>query len=72
MYLRTAGLASGEVSRCNQYMSKMMRAFGNVKHIYQYRMPQHLENPFDQVGEDDVMINVEKFVMRLDSHPAAT
>lgn len=32
----------------------------------------HLENPFDQIGEDDVMINVEKFVLRLDSHPAAT
>lgn len=32
----------------------------------------HLENPFDQIGEDDVMINVEKFVLRLDSRPAAT
>jgi hypothetical protein len=122
--LRQAGLASGEVSRCNQYMSKMLLAFENVKHIYQYRTPrtlrafsdlfitilpplygpyfayvaqdyasgltyvmpvlfsfilvsldniqEHLENPFDQVGEDDVMINVEKFVLRLDSHPAAT
>jgi len=26
----------------------------------------HLENPFDQVGEDDVVINPEKFVARLD------
>ncbi len=50
----------------------MICAFGNVKHIYQHRTPQHLEDPFDQVGEDDVMVNVEKFVMRLDSHPAAT
>lgn len=33
---------------------------------------EHLENPFDQIGEDDVMINVEKFVLLLDSHPAAT
>lgn len=32
----------------------------------------YLENPFDQIGEDDVMINVEKFVLRLDSRPAAT
>jgi hypothetical protein len=26
----------------------------------------HLENPFDQVGEDDVLINAEKFVSRLE------
>ena len=25
----------------------------------------HLENPFDQIGEDDVTINAEKFVDRL-------
>jgi hypothetical protein len=27
---------------------------------------QHLENPFDQIGEDDIVINAEKFVERLD------
>lgn len=27
---------------------------------------EHLENPFDQIGEDDIVINVEKFVARLD------
>jgi predicted membrane chloride channel (bestrophin family) len=116
--LRGAGLASGEVSRCNQYLSKMINAFESVKHIYQYRTPrtlraysrlfifalpviygpyfadigtelpaglqyvmpilfsvvlvsleniqEHLEDPFDQIGEDDVMINVEKFVSSLD------
>lgn len=115
--LRQAGLASGEVSRCNQYLSKMVLAFEQVKHIYQYRTPRtlrafsdffitvlpplygpyfvyvgkdfssgliyvmpvlfavilvsldniqsHLENPFDQVGQDDVMINAEKFADRL-------
>lgn len=26
----------------------------------------HLENPFDQIGEDDVNINAEKFAQRLD------
>jgi predicted membrane chloride channel (bestrophin family) len=26
----------------------------------------HLENPFDQVGEDDLRINAEKFIKRLD------
>jgi hypothetical protein len=34
--LRQAGLASGEVSRCNQYLSKMILAFEQIKHIYQY------------------------------------
>ena len=28
---------------------------------------EHLENPFDQVGEDDVVINAEKFVARFES-----
>lgn len=116
--LRGKGLASGEVSRCNQFLSKMMISFENIKHIYQYRTPRtlrafsdffiltlpilygpyfaelgkeathglqyimpilfatilvsldniqdHLENPFDQIGEDDVTINVEKFIQRLD------
>ena len=115
--LRQAGLASGEVSRCNQYLSKMLLSFEQIKHIYQYRTPrtlrafsdlfitilpllygpyfaylaldfapgltylmpvlfafvlvsldniqEHLENPFDQVGQDDVMINAEKFMDRL-------
>ncbi len=115
--LRQAGLASGEVSRCNQYLSKMLLAFEQIKHIYQYRTPrtlrafsdffitvlpplygpyfahialefspyltylmpvlfaivlvsldniqEHLENPFDQIGQDDVLINAEKFVDRL-------
>ncbi|MBN2431429.1 MAG: hypothetical protein JXQ27_08130 [Acidobacteria bacterium] len=112
--LRQNGLASGEVSRCNQYLSKMLIAFESIKHVYQYRTPktlrafsdffivllpiiygphfaqmakdstgnlhyampvllsvilvsldniqEHLENPFDQIGEDDVCINAEKFV----------
>jgi hypothetical protein len=115
--LRQAGLASGEVSRCNQYLSKMLLAFEQVKHVYQYRTPrtlrafsdffitvlpplygpyfacmlkdfsygltyvmpvlfalvlvsldkiqEHLENPFDQVGQDDVIINAEKFTDKL-------
>ncbi len=115
--LRGRGLSSGEVSRCNQFLSKMLIAFEDVKHIYQYRTPRtlrafgtffvtvlpimygpyfaeaslayteglayampvlfavilvsldniqaHLENPFDQIGEDDIIINAEKFVERL-------
>ncbi|MEM9617676.1 MAG: hypothetical protein AAF936_06910 [Pseudomonadota bacterium] len=116
--LRLNGLASGEVSRCNQYLSKMLGSFEKIKHVFQYRTPRtlrafsdvfitllpilygpyfaasaaeytspalayilpvlfafiltsldniqiHLENPFDQIGEDDVIINVEKFEERL-------
>ncbi len=115
--MRDDGLASGECSRLNQYISKMVISFENVKHIYQYRTPRtlrafsnffiillpilygpyfafkatefspaltyvmpvlfaiilvgldniqtHLEDPFDQIGEDDVMINAEKFIALL-------
>ncbi len=115
--LRSRGLPSGEASRCNQFLSKMMISFEHIKHVYQYRTPltlrtyskvfiyvlpviygpyfafeaesfapeltyvmpillsvilvsldniqEHLEDPFDQVGEDDVMINAEKFIERL-------
>jgi len=116
--LRGKGLPGGECSRCNQFLSKMMIAFENTKHIYQYRTPRslraysdffivllpilygpyfadssagyshpglgyvmaalfafilcgldniqfHLENPFDQIGTDDVAINAEKFVSSL-------
>lgn len=116
--LRDHGLASGEVSRCNQFLSKMMISFETLKHIYQYRTPvtlraysdifilllpilygpwfaqiavglsggvefvmpvlmslilvgldniqDHLENPFDQIGEDDIVFNAEKFEERLE------
>lgn len=114
--LRGNDLASGEVSRTNQYLSKIMISFENTKHIYQYRTPRtlrvfsnifisvlpmlygpyfaflymdkafasglqyiipilfsvilvsldniqsHLENPFDLVGEDDIKLNVDKFM----------
>ena len=40
--LREKGLASGEVSRCNQYLSKMFVSFERIKHIYQYRTPRTL------------------------------
>jgi len=115
--LREEGLSSGECSRTNQYLQKMMISFESIKHIYQYRTPrtlrafsslfikilpivygpyfaykaedmswglefvipilltmilvsleniqEHLENPFDQVGEDDIKFNVEKFIRRL-------
>jgi len=121
---RSRGMGASEVSRCNQYLSKIIEAFESLKHIYQYRTPRglrayskifvhtlpivygpyfafqakdlqlenglnpylgllmpvlfsvvlvsldniqdHLENPFDLVGEDDVRINAEKFIDRLD------
>jgi len=116
-WLRAAGLSANECSRCNQYLSRIMAAFENLKHIYQYRTPRtlrafsdffilllpvlygpyfafeagkqqssavylvpvlfaltlvglsniqdRLENPFDQIGEDDVTINAEKFAASL-------
>lgn len=116
--LRREGLAPNEVSRCNQYVSRIMLAFERLKHVYQYRTPRtlrafgdffifvlpvlygpyfayqakeygigpllfvmpvlfvlilvgldniqnHLENPFDGIGEDDVAINAEKFIASL-------
>lgn len=39
---RTRDLASGEVSRSNQFLSKMIDAFESMKHIYQYRTPRTL------------------------------
>lgn len=118
--LKQKGLSEGGCSRCNQYLSKMMVAFENAKHIYQYRTPKslraysdffivilpmlygpyfsesgaqyshpslgyimaglfafilcgldriqaHLENPFDQIGADDVAIHPQKFVEGLDA-----
>ena len=115
--LRGRDLAVGEVSRANQYVSKMLISFETIKHIYQYRTPislrtfsdfflillpvfygpyfahlgadyvfglayvppilftlvlvtldniqDHLENPFDQVGEDDIRLEVDEYIERL-------
>jgi predicted membrane chloride channel (bestrophin family) len=111
--LRGYDLPSGEMSRVNQYLSKLWVSIDNLKSIYfyptpitlraysrvfiysfpvlyapyfvyaaqsysvglEYMMPvlfsfilvsldniqAHLESPFDQVGEDDIKFNVEKF-----------
>jgi hypothetical protein len=111
--LRDYDLPSGEMSRVNQYLSKLWIAIDNLKSIYfyptpitlraysrvfiysfpvlygpyfvfaaqsysvglEYMMPVlfsfilvsldniqgHLESPFDQLGEDDIKFNVEKF-----------
>jgi len=111
--LRNFDLQSGEMSRVNQYVSKVLVDIENLKAIYAYRTPitlraysrifiysfpvvygpyfvyasqnyspgleymmpvlfsfilvsldniqQHLENPFDQIGEDDIKFDVEKF-----------
>lgn len=110
--LRTIGVQSSEVSRVNQYVSKMIIAFDNMKIFHAYRTPvtlrayskvflyifpivygpyfastfndfsadleyvmpvlysfilvsldniqDHLENPFDEVGEDDIIIEAEE------------
>ena len=116
---RAQGMSSSEVSRTNQYLSKMMGDFEHLKHIHQYRTPltlrayskvfitllpviyapyfaevsqndatptisfilaglfslilvsldniqEHLESPFDNIGEDDIKINDVKFITGLE------
>lgn len=46
--LRGGGVNASEVSRCNQYLSKVMVSFEKIKHIYQYRTPRTL-NAFRKV-----------------------
>lgn len=110
--LRNLGLQATEISRFNQYVSKMIVAFDNMKIFHAYRTPvtlrayskiflyifpivygpyfastvaeyshsleyvmpvlysfilvsldniqDHLENPFDEVGEDDIIIDAEE------------
>jgi predicted membrane chloride channel (bestrophin family) len=112
--LRNYGVQSGEISRVNQYISKMIIAFDNLKAIHAYRTPvtlrayskvfiyifpilygpyfastfddysghleyampilysfilvsldniqDHLENPFDEVGEDDIRIDENEII----------
>lgn len=107
--LRNQGIQSGEISRMNQYISKMMIAFDNMMVVHHYRTPvtlrayskvflyifpivygpyfantfatystnlgyvmpilysfilvsldniqDHLEHPFDDIGEDDIRID---------------
>ncbi len=112
---RDYGLPSGEASRLNQYLSKMIIAFDNMKVIYHYRTPitlrayskgfiysfpvlfapyfastfltyspgwlgyimpilysfilvsldniqDHLEDPYDQIGEDDIKIDTGEYI----------
>ena len=115
--LRNFDLQSGEMSRVNQYISKILIDIQNLKTIYQYRTPitlraysrvfiysfpvlygpyfvfaaqsysvgleymmpvvfsfilvsldniqMHLESPFDQIGEDDIKFDVEKFASEI-------
>ena len=115
---RDQGLSSSELSRVNQYISKMMASFEVLQAIYQYRTPislrifsdffivllpiifgpyfahlnygydsvlaylppalftlvvaalaeiqSHLESPFDQIGEDDIQLEVEDYLARLE------
>ncbi len=121
--MRHAQLASTECSRINQYVSRIITAFENIRHIYEYRTPRtlrafsnffipsltvlygpyfayqavqfdarlffvmpvlfalilvglsniqdHLENPFDQIGEDDVAINPDRYIATLDGTVAS-
>ncbi len=112
--LREYGVQSGEISRVNQYVSKMIIAFDNLKVVHTYRTPvtlrayskvfiyvfpiiygpyfastfndfsahleyvmpvlysfilvsldniqDHLEHPFDEIGEDDIKIDENEVI----------
>lgn len=112
--LREVGLNSSEISRVNQYSSKMIIAFDSMRNIADYRTPitlrayskgfiysfpilygpyfaftfdqfgaylgymmpilysfilvsldniqDHLEDPFDDIGEDDIKINIDEIM----------
>ena len=112
--MRRYGVQSGEISRVNQYVSKMIIAFDNLKVVHTYRTPvtlrayskvfiyvfpiiygpyfastfndfsanleyvmpvlysfilvsldniqDHLEHPFDEIGEDDIKIDENEII----------
>ncbi len=116
--MKDYGVQSGESSRINQYVSKMIIAFDNLKIVHDYRTPitlrayskvflyvfpilygpyfantfedfsegleyvmpvlysfilvsldniqDHLENPFDEIGEDDIRINEGEIVAHME------
>jgi len=116
--LRNYGVQSGEISRINQYLSKMIIAYDNLRIIYAYRTPvtlrayskvfiyifpiiygpyfastfndfsadleyvmpvlysfilvsldniqDHLEHPFDEIGEDDIHIDEKELTMHME------
>ena len=118
MEMRNHGVQSGEISRVNQYISKMIIAFDNLKIIHAYRTPvtlrayskvfiyifpiiygpyfastfndfsahleyvmpvlysfilvsldniqDHLEHPFDEIGEDDIRIDEREITMHME------
>lgn len=117
--MRLAHLSTSETSPLHQAVARMLVAFENLKHIYEYRTPltlrafsdffilllpilygpyfayqadqfspslfyvmpilfalilvglaniqDHLENPFDQIGADDVAIDPVRYVKSLDA-----
>lgn len=118
MEMRQHGVQSGEISRVNQYVSKMVIAFDNLKIIHDYRTPitlrayskvfiyifpiiygpyfasnfkdfsasleyvmpvlysfilvsldniqDHLEHPFDEIGEDDIRIDEREIIAHME------
>jgi hypothetical protein len=118
MELKNHGVQAGELSRVNQYISKMIIAFDNLRIIHVYRTPitlrayskvfiyifpivygpyfastfhdfsahleyvmpvlysfilvsldniqDHLEHPFDEVGEDDVRFDEKEVIMHME------
>ena len=66
------GMTMDKIAEATEYskgLEYMMPVLFSLIFVGLENIQSHLENPFDQVGEDDVIINAEKFVERLASHP---
>ena len=50
-----------------QKLDRCRNLLGTLVLLSLDNIQEHLENPFDQVGQDDVMINAEKFMDRLNA-----
>jgi hypothetical protein len=53
-------------SKSSSVLAYIMPVLLSVILVSLDNIQDHLENPFDQIGEDDVTINAEKFVNRLE------
>jgi len=53
------------------WLSYIMPALLSIVLVSLDNIQEHLENPFDQVGEDDVKINPEKFIEYLETNEEA-
>jgi predicted membrane chloride channel (bestrophin family) len=54
-----------EASQYSPYVTYVMPVLFSLVLVSLSNIQDHLENPFDGVGEDDIAINVDQFLKRL-------